>query len=232
MNGLRLGSRTGGMGWSSPTPVEPEAGNWSSVASLNPKQYVVPPPPANDSAETRAELEQLRRITRNLTPADLPRMRRWSVEEKTVLTHWSTMADEMCRTYRLSSPAGARVQALLAGGVNTALIACWNNKYLYLRPRPTMLDPSITAVLGVPDHPSYPAGHPTVAGAASRILKQFFPQDSATFQDMTVDNGLFRLQAGAHFMSDIRAGVLLGHRVAGDILAAEARSGAPMRYSR
>jgi hypothetical protein len=193
---------------------------------------MVPPPPANDSAETRAELVQLHRIIRNLSAADIPRLRRWSVEEMTVLTHWMNMADQMSRNYGLSAPAGARVQALVAGSVNTALIACWNNKYHYLRPRPTQLDPTLRAPFPTPDHPSYPAGHPTVAGAASRVLKQFFPQEAALFDAMATDVSLFRLQAGAHFMSDVKAGLALGSRVAEDILQAEARSGAPMRYGR
>lgn len=231
MSGLLSRSRPAGMGWSSPTPVEPEAGRWNSVASLNPQQYLVPPPPANDSAETRAELAQLHRIRQNVSAADLPRIRRWGLDEKTLLTHWNAIAEEMCRTYRLSAPAAVRVLALLSDAVNTALIACWNNKYLYLRPRPTMLDPTLSS-LGVPDHPSYPAGHPAVAGAASRILKQFFPQDADRFQAMAMDVNLFRLQAGAHFLSDVKAGFALGTWVADDILKAEARSGAPMQYSR
>lgn len=219
-----------GLGWSSPTPVEPEAGHWNSVASPNPRQYLLRPPPANDSPETRAELAQLHRIAQNLTAADLPRLRRWSVEEQTVLTHWSAIADQMSRSYGLSAPAGARVHALLSDAVHTALIACWNNKYIYLRPRPTTLDRSIFTVLPVPDHPSYPSGHSAVAGAASRILKQFFPRDAALFQAMALDVSIFRMQAGAHFLSDVVAGLALGNRIADDILQAEARSGAPMRY--
>jgi len=140
------------------------------------------------------------------------------------------MADEMARTHGLSAPAGARVQALLADAVNTALIACWHNKYLYLRPRPTMLDPTLRAPFPTPDHPSYPAGHPAVGGAACRILGQFFPREAARFREMAVDVGLFRLQAGAHFLSDVKAGHALGSQIADDILRIEARSGAPMRY--
>lgn len=228
MNGLR--NRPRGLGWSSPTPVEPEAGNWNSVPSLNPRAYLVPPPPANDSPQTRAELAQLQSINRNLSAADLQRLRRWSVEEKTVLTHWMNTADEMASTHGLSAPAGARVQALLADAVNTALIACWNNKYLYLRPRPIMLDPTLRPPLPTPDHPSYPAGHSVVGGAASRILEQFFPREAARFQAMAVDVSLSRLQAGAHFLSDVKAGHALGSQIADDILRVEARSGAPMRY--
>jgi hypothetical protein len=229
MNGLHVSNRPVGLGWASPHPIEPTAGQWNSVASLNPRQYLSAPPPANDSAETRAELAQLRAMTHNLTEADLPRFRRWTTE-RTVLTHWNAIAEEMAARNGLSAPAGARVLALLADAVNTALIACWNNKYLYLRPRPTMLDRNIAAVLSVPDHPSYPSGHAAVAGAASRILRQFFPRDAATFLAMALDVSLFRLQAGAHFLSDVKAGLALGDRIADDILRVEAQSGAPMRY--
>jgi membrane-associated phospholipid phosphatase len=209
--------------------MEPTAGLWHAVPSLNPQPYVSPPPPANDSAETLSELGLLRSITHNLTAGDRPRFDRWT-SENTVLTHWSNIADQMARKYGLSAPAGARVQALLADAVNTALIATWNNKYRYLRPRPTMLDPNVAAVIPVPNHPSYPAGHPAVAGAASRILSQFFPGDAATFLGMALDVCIFRMQAGAHFPSDVRAGLDLGTRVADDILRVEAQSGAPMGY--
>jgi hypothetical protein len=232
MNRTITRGRPVGLGWRSATPVEPEAGQWNSVPSLNPRQYLVPPPPANDSAQTRAELAQLRAMTRNLTEADLARARRWSVEEHTVLTRWNDIAERLAVTYGLSAPAGARVLALLADAVNTTLIACWHNKYIYLRPRPTHLDPAIRALLGVPEHPSYPSGHSCVAGAANRILQQFFPRDAATFKSMAADVSLFRMQAGVHFPSDIMAGLALGHLVADDILRVEARSGAPMRYDR
>lgn len=229
MNGLLANNRPAGMGWTSATPVEPTAGQWRSVPSVNPQQYLSPPPPANDSAETQAELALLRSMTHNLTAADLARFRRWT-SESTLLTNWNAIAEQMCRTYGLSAPAGARVMALLADAVNTTLIACWRNKYLYLRPRPTMLDPNVVAVIPVPDHPSYPAGHPAVAGAASRILGQFFPREAAMFRANALDVSLFRLQAGAHFPSDVRAGLALGERIADEILRAEAQSGAPMQY--
>lgn len=221
-----------GMGWTAHDPVEPAAVTWGPVPTPNPQVYLAPPPPANDSPTTRAELEQLQQMARQRTPADLAQISRWSTDEHSVMTNWGKIADLMAGTYRLSPPAGARLHALLADAVYNALIACWRNKYHYLRPRPTMLDPTLTIVIPVPEHPSYPSGHACVAGAANAVLEQFFPSESAIFAATALDAVLARMKAGIHFLSDMDAGLSLGQQVAQDILAAEAQRGAPMRYLR
>jgi membrane-associated phospholipid phosphatase len=63
-------------------------------------------------------------------------------------------------------------------------------------------------------HPSYPAGHSSVASATSAILKQFFPQDEANFEAMAEDAFLARMDAGIHFRSDLDSGLVLGQQVA------------------
>lgn len=97
---------------------------------------------------------------------------------------------------------------------------------------------------GCPIHPSYPAGHATVAGAAVTVLKAFFKEsfvikdpviassDGQTLlsykgADLTVGNELNKLAsniahardtAGVHWRSDGREGLRLGEAVAISIL--------------
>ncbi len=93
---------------------------------------------------------------------------------------------------------------------------------------------------GSPTHPSYPAGHATVAGACTTILKAYFNEDYAipnpvepdssneelvAYSDSTLTVGgelnklaanisLGRDMAGVHYRSDGTEGILLGEKVA------------------
>lgn len=221
-----------GLGWDSPCPVEPAAGHWCPAPAPDPIRYRVPAPPANNSARTLAELAELRDLTARRTAADIAQIRRWSVEEASVLTHWLAAAEEMAARHGLSPPAGARLHAMLSQAVYTALVACWRAKYTYKRPRPSDLDPEIdTGIIPVPQHPAYPSGHSTVAGAASALLLTFFPREARRFRAMARDSGLSRLNAGVHFRSDHTAGLTLGRSVARDLLRLAARDGGPLRYA-
>ncbi|MFC1841537.1 vanadium-dependent haloperoxidase [Candidatus Dependentiae bacterium] len=101
---------------------------------------------------------------------------------------------------------------------------------------------------GSPTHPSYPAGHAVVAGAATTILKAFFneafvfpeslqPDDTNTILEpyagtpLTVGNELNKLAsnialgrdyAGVHYRSDGTEGILLGEKIAISFLEDEA----------
>ena len=222
-----------GMGWTSPNPVEPTAGSWgTNETSLSPKKYNVPEPPANDSDQTKKELAELKQMAANRTQSDLDIINKWVSGQKSGMTHWDDVTDDMVKLYKISNPAAVRIHALVSEAVNIATIASWDEKYKYLRPRPTDLDPSLTTPIPVPQHPAYPSGHATIAGAASTILKQFFPQDAGTFEAMAQESAVSRLLAGVHFRSDIDAGSELGRQVANDVLKKASKDGAPMSYSR
>lgn len=214
--------------WSSPHPVEPTAGRWRTICPPNPRHLRLPAPPANDSDETRAELAELQAMAQNRTPADIDKILHWSTGEASPCTHWVAVADELIGQYKVSPPAAARVQSLLNEAIYGSLIAAWANKYVYLRPRPTMLDPTLDAsVVPVPQHPSYPAGHSSVAGAAAKVLKHFFPHEGDRFNALADNSGLSRLKAGIHYRSDHEAGLKLGRKVAARLLREAADDGAP-----
>jgi membrane-associated phospholipid phosphatase len=100
---------------------------------------------------------------------------------------------------------------------------------------------------GCPSHPSYPAGHATVAGTCATILKAFFNEDFViphsvepdeynttlvpTYQNLTVGNELNKLAsniaigrnfAGMHYRSDATASMVLGEQIAIALLQDEA----------
>lgn len=217
--------------WRSDHPVEPGAGNWRLSDMPDPRGHIIPPPPPDDSAETQAELAELRAMTHNRTESDIAEILRWSVQEPSPVTHWAHLADRLCTKHKLSPPAGARLHSLLSQAVHGAMIASWANKFRYLRVRPDELDQGIdVSVIPVPQHPAYPSGHSTVAGAAAEILARIFPEDADAAWAMAEESGVARMKAGIHYRSDHTAGIRLGRRVARDLLKSATKDGAPQSY--
>lgn len=216
--------------WSNAPPVQPDAGCWQPPDLPKPQSFHVPPPPTNCSDQTLAELAELKELARLQTEGDLQQILRWSTDEESPLVHWDEMLDDCCRRYKLSPPAAARLHATLGDAIYRAFIACWQEKWRYLRPRPTDLDPTIPHPIPVPRHPAYPSGHSTCAGAAAAILSHFFPDESKKWRAMAEEAGLSRLKAGIHYRSDHTAGLDLGRKVAKEILKAIGRDGGPKEY--
>lgn len=101
---------------------------------------------------------------------------------------------------------------------------------------------------GCPTHPSYPAGHATVAGACATILKAFFNENfvipvayepnaantllqTYTLEPLTLGHEINKLaanistgrnMAGVHYRSDMDASLRLGEKIAISILENEA----------
>ena len=91
-----------------------------------------------------------------------------------------------------------------------AMVAAWDSKYLYRRPRPSDLSRSLTTAIPNPRSPSYPSEHAVAAGAASAVLAFFFPQQAAFFNAKAEEAGHSRLLAGVQYPSDVQAGLELG----------------------
>lgn len=219
--------------FASTTPVEPLAGTWQMMTVPDPHTFRLAPPPANDSPATAAELAEVRLRAGNRTEQDVRQVLRWSVNEPSVSVHWGMLASELAGRYRLSPPAAARMHYVLNLAIHEALIAAWAAKYEHLRPRPHRLDPRINvSVIPVPEHPSYPSGHSTVAGAASTVLSRFFPADAAVARALAEDSGMSRLKAGVHYRTDHTGGMALGREIAQRILRNVVdRDGGPRSYS-
>lgn len=227
----RRSGRRRGLGWHSDRPVEPGAGSWRPFYTPDARGYEVPPPPGNETERTAQELAEIRRLTHTRSLSDVAEILKWSTQEHSPVSHWTVLADELCTAYGLTPPAGARLHRLMCGAVYDAMIACWRNKWAYLRPRPTDLDPQVdVSVIPVPQHPAYPSGHSAVAGAAATVLSLLFPDEHERCNALAEESGWARIKAGIHFRSDHTAGMDLGRQVALGIMREAARDGAPQQY--
>jgi membrane-associated phospholipid phosphatase len=95
-----------------------------------------------------------------------------------------------------------------------AMIAAWDSKYAYKRPRPSAASPTLTTAIPNPPSPSYPAEHAVAAGAASEVLAYIYPERAESFRRLGEEAARSRLIAGVNYESDVAAGMALGKQVA------------------
>jgi len=202
-------------------PTEPLAGTWRTwvvdVAAVRPG-----PPPAYDSAQFRAEAQEVLDVTRNLT-ADQKRIADfWKDGGGTPLPpgHWNQIALDVVKKQQLSNPRVARTFALLNVALSDAANAAWDTKYAYWSPRPmnAIRNLGIDAdfvpyVRPTPSFPSYISGHSTYSSSAAVVLDYLFPDQARSFDAMAQEAALSRLYGGIHFRTDNEVGFAVGAKV-------------------
>ncbi|MCB0063454.1 MAG: phosphatase PAP2 family protein, partial [Caldilineaceae bacterium] len=185
-------------------PIEPEAGQWgtwvlTSSAELRPAA----PPDATATAQERSELQAILAANDDTTKAQVLW---WDAGAPTY--RWVEMALERYGRGP-PNPRVSRGLALLNVAIYDAIVASWEAKYTYNRPRPT----GVTPLIAIPASPSYPSEHAAAAGAAAAVLAYLFPEEAEFFAAQAAAAGQSRLYAGVHYPSDVDAGLALGEAV-------------------
>ncbi len=126
---------------------------------------------------------------------------------------WIPIVDRLIDTYNVPAPRASRILAGLFAGINDAFVVCWSLKYKWLVARPNQLNQHLATYLCTPNHPSYPSGHATVAGAAEVILSYFFPAERRKLNQLAEEDAQSRLYAGVHFPADNEQGLRLGRQI-------------------
>lgn len=191
-------------------PIAPEATQWQTwvLASSAELRPALPP----DAAATAAELEQLQALLAANDEATKAQALYWNAGTPTY--RWLELALERFGRGP-PNPRVSRGLALLNVAIYDAVIASWEAKYTYNRPRPS----GITPLIAMPASPSYPSEHAAAAGAAAAVLAYLFPDEAAFFATQAVAAGQSRLYAGVHYPSDVTAGLALGEAVGAKVIA-------------
>ncbi|MGI8946136.1 MAG: phosphatase PAP2 family protein [Thermoleophilaceae bacterium] len=221
------GSRPRGFGtWQPPPgsvarPVQPLAGSWRTWVIEDGSQFRAPKPPKLDSPELRAEARELIRIRERLTPEQKRIAKFWEGGEGTALPPgiWNQVMLPYVGRRNMSTPAAARVFALLNVAMADAGTASWDSKYAYWLARPENgiralgLDPRWKPYLQTPLFPAYVSGHSTYSAAAGEILAHLFPEDAKAWRGRGREAGISRLYGGIHWRIDHVEGARIGKRV-------------------
>jgi hypothetical protein len=115
--------------------------------------------------------------------------------------HWNQAANQMARTNHLSISDSNRLLAVLNIAMADTMSTTWSAKRFYgdvsfeVTWRPvtsipladtdgnanTVPEPAWLPLMNTPSHPEYPAGHPSLNGAAATVLLSYFRRQQQTF---------------------------------------------------
>ncbi len=138
---------------------------------------------------------------------------------------WTALLGELYVEFAVGGMPQARLGALYYTAIHDAVIAAWDAQVTYERPGPAATSPDVTPMAGVdPDVPSFPSAHAAIAGAASTVLTELFPEaEAGRFDAIAEEAAESRIFAGAAFRSDVEAGLALG-RAVGELAVDRART--------
>ena len=215
----------------------------------------LPPPPRSLASVTYTNdfntVKALGRVTGSTRTADQSSLAVFW--EGNASVHWNQAANQIARANNLSLSASNRLLAVLNIAMADAAITTWSGKRFYgsvateVTWRPvtaipladtdgnpdTASDPAWLPLINTPSHPEYPAGHPSLNGAAATVLllhfsdEQFFTlttaaQPNRTYTSITQarsDGNNGRIWGGMHFPSTIAISDTEGAAIAGYVNA-------------
>lgn len=207
--------------------AEPKAGEWKTWAMANGSAHRLQKPPGDE--ETQAELLALNEILGERDAGDVEAIEYWNSGSPAY--RWIQIAQGEVQSHGLGGPAATRAMSLVAAALNDAMVAAWDSKYAYNRPRPSQLDATISTAIPVPGSPSYPSEHLTAAGAACAVLSYLFPDRKDAFEALVAMDRESRSYAGTEFPSDLSAGLALGLAVGQDAIVWAQADGSDAKFT-
>lgn len=159
---------------------------------------VLMPPPAQDSDQTRGEIEQLLQLQAKRTDADVKRIQS---EVKMTPFIFSNVLGSWFNPDDLPTTA-----AFLKDVMKNAASIDSDAKDIFGRNRPFLVDSRIHPCVEKEKTYSYPSGHSTRSMVLALTLAQMFPDQKDALIAKARQIGDDRALAGQHFPSDVEAG--------------------------
>jgi membrane-associated phospholipid phosphatase len=207
--------------WSGINPVLPLAGSWKTWVLASGSELRPAPPPAHDSAQLAAEMQEVRAFQRTPLSNNSDFFWEYGAGGSRGYWYWNELLARKVLEHGLADnpPRAARALALSNIALYDSFVACWDAKYTYWALRPFQLDPSFKLLFTTPNHPSYPSAHSCLSQSVSATMAYLFPRDGGRFLALAEQASESRITAGIHFRSDVRVGRDLGWAVAQRVIA-------------
>ena len=168
------------------------------------------PPPAPGSGEAAADFEMSRAVFKARTPAESARAKR----EGTLA--FSVFEPAIGPIFDLKNLP--RTEALLKEVKKEIHDPIYKAKDYWKRARPCQVDTNLD--WGPPENSfSYPSGHSTCGTVYGLVLAEIFPDKKAAIMDIADNIGWDRVLIGKHYLTDVRAGRVLGQAIIREMLA-------------
>lgn len=171
---------------------------------------ILPPPPANDSAQTKAELGEVLTLQVTRTPEMVA----------------SAVADAEENVWRFANVMGPRFNketlpkfsAFFDRVVATEGAVVDPAKDVWKRPRPHQLSDLVKPAVKLSSSGSWPSGHATVGTMMGIILSDMVPEKRAAIMARAAEYAHNREVGGIHYASDIEMGKISGNVIAAVLL--------------
>ena len=180
--------------------------------------FAVPPPPANSSEQTRAELDYLLAIQNTRTEEQIQQSKAYAKIYYDPFTINPSDADyqrNINSLFFVGRSAGAWFNAsqlpltskLLQNTLQDATYYFFVLKARFSRPRPYHLEPTLKN-LEAPGHAAYPSGHASASYINALLLMALLDDKGEAFLQAAYDMAYSREILGVHYPSDAEAGRL------------------------
>ncbi len=200
-----------GLWFSAMPPVGAMFGQAKTYLLVSGDQFRPPPPPAFDSPEFLAALDEVRHIAHTRTAEQEAIAKFWAVNGP---PYWNELATTLAVEYHRTETETAHLLALLNMVAFDGVIASHEAKYFYWLLRPTMAEPLITLAIPLPNFPSYPSNHAVVSAGMTTILGASFPAERERLDALAEEAAVSRIYAGIHYRFDSDVGLALGRTIA------------------
>ncbi|MGM4980439.1 acid phosphatase [Hyphomicrobiales bacterium] len=173
---------------------------------------LLPPPPANDSAQMKAELGEILTIQVTRTPEMAARA---VADAEENVWRFSDVIDNP----KFTKENLPKFSAFFDRIVETEGAVVDPAKDVWKRPRPHLYSDLVKPIVPLSKSGSYPSGHTTVGTLMGIVLSNMVPEKRAVIMARAWEYGHNRIVGGIHYASDIEAGRIAGTVIAETIMA-------------
>jgi len=172
---------------------------------------LLPPPPANDSAQMKAELGEILTIQVTRTPEMAARA---VADAEENVWRFSDVIDNP----KFTKENLPKFSAFFDRIVETEGAVVDPAKDVWKRPRPHLYSDLVKPIVPLSKSGSYPSGHTTVGTLMGIVLSNMVPEKRAVIMARAWEYGHNRIVGGIHYATDIEAGRITGTVIAETIM--------------
>ncbi len=175
---------------------------------------LLPPPPANDSAQMKAELGEILTIQVTRTPEMAARA---VADAEENVWRFSDAIDNP----KFTKENLPKFSAFFDRIVETEGAVVDPAKNVWKRPRPHLYSDLVKPIVPLSKSGSYPSGHATLGTLMGIVLSNMVPEKRAVIMSRAWEYGHNRIVGGIHYASDIEAAHIAGTVIAETIMTHE-----------
>jgi membrane-associated phospholipid phosphatase len=201
------------------------AGTWKTWIISSGKDFRTPPPPDRGATEA----VEVAKLAATRDQAALDKIAYWDTGAPSY--RWSELAVAEYLKGGANWLVATRGLSLMHVAIYDAMVAAWDSKYAYNRPRPSAVKADLKTAIANPPSPSYPAEHAVAGAAAAEVLAYLFPDRAPFFREQAEEAARSRVTAGVNYPSDVAAGMALGKKVAALVIERGKSDGSDAKWN-